>query len=106
MVRIGDQRPLVPSACVVVAAELAAGEANQGGDVGVIVAADRLQRLDAGGEFAAAVDQLVAAVIALGRGRVVVMLGFLFVFALVGVFLLALVAAGIGGGGRGVSRCG
>ena len=49
VVRIGGQRLLVPDFGVDIIAELAAGEADQVGDIGMIVMTECLQRLNAAG---------------------------------------------------------
>src|ERR1700733_2156271 len=59
VVRIGGERLVVPIFGVVVAAELAAGIADQGGDVGVVVIAHGAQRRDAADIVALVVDQRV-----------------------------------------------
>src|SRR5208282_6401428 len=64
MVRIGGERALVPGLGVVIAAELAAGVADQGGDVGVVVVAERPQGGDACDIIALVVNQRVGAVVA------------------------------------------
>ena len=75
MVGIGGERVLVPVFGVVVAAELAAGVADERGDVGMFVMADRVQRRDAAFVIAAVIDQGVGGMVAgeeiLGGGGLV-----------------------------------
>src|SRR5580692_9671227 len=62
MVGIGGQRLVVPVFGVVIAAELAAGVADQRRHVGVVVVAHRAQRGDAAGIIALVVNQRIGLV--------------------------------------------
>src|SRR5262249_20648793 len=88
VVRIGGQRLLVPVFGVVVAAELAAGVADEGGDIDIVVIAHGAQRRDAAFVVALVVDQRIGLVPAVEElfGRAVL-------------FLLCLLL-GIGAAGR------
>src|SRR5206468_1129614 len=88
--RIGGERPLVPDLGVLVAAELAAGVADQVGDIGVVVVAERLQLVDGGDVFVTLVDHRVRRLVAVDE----LLLGFL-------VFLFWLLLFGVGGLRRG-----
>ena len=57
MVRVRLQRALVPDLRELVVAELAIGIADQIGDAGVVVVAERLELLDRGGIIVAVVDR-------------------------------------------------
>src|SRR5271169_5264830 len=59
MVRIGLQRALVPDLAEPVVAELAIGIADQIGDVGVIVMAERLELFDRGTIVVAVIDRRI-----------------------------------------------
>ena len=71
MVRVGFQRALVPDLREPVVAELAIGVADQVGDVGVVVVAERLELLDRGGIIVAVVDRRIGRAIALAKGGIV-----------------------------------
>src|SRR5687767_16039705 len=86
VVGVALQRALVPDLRDLVVAELAVGVADQIGDGGVVVAAERLQLRNRGGIVAAIIDRGVGRAISLGEGGV---LDAGFDFA--GLFLLALV---------------
>src|ERR1700730_9721793 len=62
VVGIGGERLVVPIFGVVVAAELAAGVADQGGDIDVVVIAHGAQHRDAAGIVALVVDQRIGLV--------------------------------------------
>ena len=64
VVRIGPQRTLVPDLRLLVVAELAIGVADQIGDVGTIVLAERLQLLDRGGIVVLVVDRGIGGMVA------------------------------------------
>ena len=64
MVGIGGKRPFVPSLGIVVAAELAAGIADQRRDVGIVVVAERPKRGDAGEIIALVINERVGGVVA------------------------------------------
>ena len=83
---IGGERPLVPDLGVVVAAELAAGIADQVGDVGVVVMAERFQLVDAGGVVVALVDHRMRGLVAVDE----LLLGFLLVLLRRLLFLVGL----------------
>ena len=70
VVGVGLQRALVPDLRHLVVAELAIGVADQIGDGGAVVVAERLQLLDRGGIIVAVVDRGVGRAIALGEGGV------------------------------------
>src|SRR5260370_33386680 len=60
MVRIGLQRALVPDLRNLVVAELAIGVADQIGDIGAVVLAERLQLRDRRGVIVAVVNRSVS----------------------------------------------
>src|SRR5580692_8118923 len=62
VVRIGGERLVVPIFGVVVAAELTAGVADQGGDIDIVVIAHGAQHRDAADIVAVVVDQRIGAV--------------------------------------------
>src|SRR5271169_896746 len=64
MVRVGFQRALIPDLRDLVVAELAIGIADQIGDIGAVVMAERLQLVNGGGVVIAVVDRGVGRVIA------------------------------------------
>ena len=64
VVGIGGERPFVPDLGVVVAAELAAGVAEQCRDIGVVVAVERAECRDARFVVALVVDQRVGGLVA------------------------------------------
>ena len=70
MVRIGLQRALVPDLRDLVVAELAVGVADQIGDRGAVVAAERLELLDGRGVVVAIVDGGVGRAIRVGKRRI------------------------------------
>src|ERR1700680_2330670 len=71
MVRIGLERALVPDLRHLVVAELAIGVADQIGDVGAVVLAERLQLLDGRAIVVAVVDRGIGLVITLKELRIV-----------------------------------
>src|SRR6266481_7373350 len=71
MARVGLQRALVPYLAELVVAELAVGIADQIGDVGAVVMAQRLQLFDRHGVIAAVIDRSVGRAIAGEEFRVV-----------------------------------
>ncbi|KIT81867.1 hypothetical protein QT20_00120, partial [Staphylococcus aureus] len=103
MGRVSLQRALVPDLRDLVVAELAIGVADQIGDVGTVVLAERLELLDRGGIVVLVVDRGVGGVIAgqelliVDRGALV-LLGRLLALAAVGGRRRGIVAA------RGVGR--
>src|ERR1700676_99684 len=70
MVGVGLQRALVPDLRDLVVAELAIGVADQIGDRGDVVMAERLQLPDRGGVVVAVVNRGIGLAIALGERRV------------------------------------
>src|ERR1700693_183593 len=64
VVRVGLQRALVPDLRDLVVAELAIGIADQRGDRGVIVMAERFQMVDGGGIVVTIIDRGVGGAIA------------------------------------------
>src|SRR4051812_38588654 len=95
MGRIRGERLFVPDLGVVVAAELAAGIADQVGDVGVVVMTERFQLVDRAGVFVALVDHRVRRLVAVDE----LLLGFLLVL-----FRRLLFLVGLGGLRRGGFR--
>src|SRR3984885_13675599 len=70
MVRVGLERPLVPDLRDLVVAELAVGIADQVGDIGAVVLAERLQLLDGGGIIVAVVNRRIGRAIAVDEARI------------------------------------
>src|SRR3954471_19332298 len=93
--RIGGECALVPDLGILVAAELAAGIADQVGDIGVVVTAERLQLVDRGGVVVALVDHRVRRLVAVDE----LLLGLLLVL-----FRRLLFLVGLGGLRRGGFR--
>ena len=67
MVRVGFQRALVPDLREPVVAELAIGIADQIGDVGMVVMAERLELPDGRGIIVAVVDRRIGRAVAAGK---------------------------------------
>src|SRR4029077_6191057 len=67
MVRIGLERALVPDLRDLVVAELAVGIADQIGDIGTVVTAERLQLLDRRGVVVSIVDRGIGGAIAISE---------------------------------------
>src|SRR5262249_41751361 len=65
--RIGGKRFLVPDLGVVGAAELAAREADQVGDIGMLIMAERLQYGDAAGIIVLFVDEGISLLVAVAK---------------------------------------
>jgi len=86
VVRVGFQRALVPDLRELVVAELAIGIADQVGDAGEVVVAERFQLLDGAGIVVAIVDRRIGRAVPLSKGGVVEQGGLLvgLLFALVG----------------------
>src|ERR1700720_3051629 len=70
VVRIGLQRALVPDLRDLVVAELAVGIADQVGDGGAVVVAERLELLDRGGIIVAVIDRGIGCAITPGECRI------------------------------------
>src|SRR3982074_3323152 len=70
VVRIGLERALVPDLRHLVVAELAVGVADQVGDRGAVVIAERLELLDGRGVVVAIVDGRVGRAIIVGKRRI------------------------------------
>ena len=70
MLRVSLQRALVPDLRKPVVAELAIGIADQIGDIGVVVMAERLELSDGRGIIVAVVDRRIGRTISAGEGRI------------------------------------
>ena len=71
MVRVGLQRTLVPGLGQLVIAELAIGIADQVGDAGVVVVAERLELPDGGSIIVALVDRRMRGAVSLPEVSIV-----------------------------------
>src|SRR3954452_11787367 len=68
---VGLQRALVPGLRQLVIAELAVGIADQIGDAGVVVVAERLELPDGGGIIVALIDRRMSGAVSLPEGGIV-----------------------------------